>query len=124
MLEEQELTSTIIGACIEVHRHLGPGLLESAYDHCLCHELAERRIAFRSQVELPVVYKGCRLDCGYKMDLVVENRVVVEVKSVEAIAPIHEAQLLSYLRLSGLRVGLLVNFNVLKLVDGICRRVL
>ena|SRR5581483_8136481 len=120
---DEELTQAIIGACVEVHKHLGPGLLESAYQRCLCHELALRQIQFASQVDLPVVYKGVKLDCAYRMDLVVEGRVLLELKSIEKPAPIHEAQLISYLRLSGLRVGLLVNFNTKKLVDGIIRRV-
>ncbi len=124
MLLEEEITKRIIGACIEVHRHLGPGLLESAYEHCLCHELALQGIRFRRQAELPVVYKGNRVDCGYRIDLIVEECVIVELKSIEDIVPIHEAQLLSYLKLSGIRVGLLINFNVKKMVDGITRRVI
>ncbi len=123
-LIEAELTNEVIGAAIEVHSALGPGLLESAYQACLCREFALRKIAFRSQVDLPVRYKGVQLDCGYKIDLVVEDRVVVELKSVERLAPIHEAQLLTYLRLSKLRVGLLINFNVPLLPQGIVRRVL
>ena len=124
MLREEALTQTVIGAAIEVHRTLGPGLLESAYERCLCYELEERGIDFQRQVELPVSYKGVKLDCGYKMDVVVGRSVVLELKSVDAIHPIHEAQLLTYLRLSGLRVGLLINFNVPLLRDGIKRRVL
>ena len=119
MLEE-ELTQQIIAACIEVHKHLGPGLLESAYQQCLCHELTLRGMKFAPEVDLPVV----KLDCAYRMDLVVEGRVLLELKSIEQPAPIHEAQLISYLKLSGLRVGLLINFNVKLLVDGIVRRVL
>ena len=120
---EQELTEAIIGACIEVHKHLGPGLLESCYEQCLRRELSLRGLQFQKQVDLPVVYKGEKIDCAYRMDLVVEGRVLLELKSVDAIAPIHEAQLISYLKLSGIRVGLLVNFNVKLMVDGIVRRV-
>jgi len=116
------ITEQIIGAAIEVHRALGPGLLESAYEECLCHELKLRGLAFRRQVDLPVMYKGVKLDCGYRIDLVVQELVLVELKSVEQIHPIHEAQLLSYLRLSGLTTGLLMNFNVPVLKDGIVRR--
>ena len=122
MLDE-ELTEAIIGACIEVHKHLGPGLLESAYQQCLCYELTLRGIQFSPEVDLPVVYKGVTLDCAYRMDIVVEGRVLVEIKSIDRPAPIHEAQLISYLKLSGIRVGLLINFNVKVLVDGIIRRV-
>jgi GxxExxY protein len=117
-------TSPIIGAAIEVHRQLGPGLLESAYEECLCHELHLRGLAFERQVDLPVSYKGLQLDCGYKMDLVVDQEVVLELKCVEKILPVHEAQLLTYLKLSGKRVGLLINFNVPLLTQGIIRRVL
>ena len=116
------VTEQIIGAAIEVHRALGPGLLESAYEECLCHELRLRSLSFRRQVDLPVTYKDVRLDCGYRIDLIVQALVLVELKSVEKIHPIHEAQLLSYLRLSGLTTGLLLNFNVPVLKDGIIRR--
>jgi len=105
------LTNTIIAAAIEVHRLLGPGLLESAYEECLCHELHLRGLSFKRQVDLPVSYKGMRLDCGYKMDWVVGETVVLELKCVERMIPVHEAQLLTYLKLSGKRVGLLINFN-------------
>lgn len=108
MLQEQ-LTEQIIGAAIEVHRELGPGLLESAYEQCFCHELHLRGIAFQSQVDLPVEYKGLGLDCGYRIDMVVENVVIVELKSIEHILPIHHAPLLTYLRLSGKKVGLRIN---------------
>ena len=118
------LTSEIIAAAVEVHRELGPGLLESAYRQCLCRELAVRGVAFCSEVPLPVGYKGVHLDCGYKMDFVVDNKIVIELKSIEKILPIHEAQLLTYLRLSRLRVGLLINFNVRMLRHGIIRRIL
>jgi GxxExxY protein len=124
VLIEEQITEGIIGAAIEVHRHLGPGLLESAYDECLCHELHLRSLSFQRQVELPIDYKGVKLDCGYRLDLVVENAVIVELKSVERILPIHHAQLLTYLRLTGRKVGLLINFNVSVLKNGIVRRVL
>lgn len=118
------LTDRIIGCAIEVHRALGPGLLESAYEECLCYELKQSGIAFRRQVPLPVVYKEVKLDCGYRMDMVVDDRLVVELKTVERLAPVHDAQILTYLRLSGLPVGLLMNFNVPVLRDGIKRFVL
>jgi GxxExxY protein len=124
MLIEEELTQAIIGAAIEVHRVLGPGLLESAYEECLCHELSLRGLAYERQVPLPVVYKGVRLDCGYRMDIVVEGRVVVELKTVETLLPVHEARLLTHLRLSSRRVGLLFNFNAETLKEGMKRRVL
>jgi len=124
--EEQKdpQTSAIIGAAIEVHRQLGPGLLESAYEECLCHELHLRGLAFERQVALPVSYKGLQLDCGYRIDLIVEREVVVELKAVEKILPIHEAQLLTYLKISGKHVGLLINFDVPLLTQGIIRRIL
>jgi GxxExxY protein len=118
---EEELTKEIIGAAIEVHRVLGPGLLESAYEMSLCRELQLRNLRFTSQVSLPVSYKDVRLDCGYRIDLCVEDKVIVEIKSVEALADIHRAQLLTYLRLSGKKVGLLLNFNLPVLKDGIVR---
>jgi GxxExxY protein len=124
MLIEEELTEQIIGAAIDVHRELGPGLLESAYEECLCHELHIRGLGFRRQVDLPISYKGLKLDCGYRLDIVVEDSVVIELKSIEQILPIHQAQLLTYLRLSGKKVGLLINFNVSVLKNGIARRVL
>jgi len=124
MLLEEELTGQIIGAAIEVHRVLGPGLLESAYEECLCHELEMRGIAFRRQVVLPVEYKGLLLSCGYRLDVVVEDQVILELKAVEKLMPIHDAQLLTYLKLSGKRVGLLINFNVELLKHGIVRKVL
>jgi len=120
----QDISRSVIAAAIEVHRMLGPGLLESAYQVCLCHELALRGLGFRTEVGLPVDYKGVHLDCGYRMDLVVEDKVAVELKSVDKILPIHQAQLMTYLRLSKLRVGLLINFNVKVLRDGVVRRVL
>ena len=123
-LIDAELTREIIGPAIEVHRHLGPGLLESAYEVCLCHELACRKIDFRRQVEVPVLYKGVSLDCGYKIDILVEEKILLELKSVEAILPVHEAQLMTYLRLSGKRLGFLMNFHVSRMTAGIKRRVL
>ncbi len=117
-------TNAIIGAAIEVHRHLGPGLLESAYEECLCHELHLSGLDFKRQVEIPVAYKGLNLDCGYKVDLVVRDEVVLELKSVENLLPVHQAQILTYPRLTGKRVGLLINFNVPVLTQGIIRRVL
>ena len=118
------LTREIIGAAIEFHRHLGPGLLESAYRNCLMRELLIRGIPFEHECPLPLEYKGIRLESGYRMDLLVANAVVVEAKSVEALAPIHEAQLLTYLKLGGWQVGLLINFNVEMLKNGIRRKVL
>ncbi len=122
--ERDSLTESVIGLAIEVHRALGPGLLESAYQECLCYELKAKGIAFGRQVALPVIYKSVKLDCGYRMDLVVDDRLVVELKTVEKILPIHEAQLLTYLRLSGIRIGLLLNFNTAVLKNGIKRMVL
>ena len=124
MLLHEELTREIIGAAIEVHRVLGPGLLESAYRVCLCQELKLRGLRVRTEIDLPIVYKGVRLDCGYRMDVVVEDTVVIELKAVEKVAPVCEAQLITYLRLSGNRVGLLINSTVPALKDGITRRVL
>lgn len=121
---EKSLTAEIISAAIEVHRALGPGLLEAAYQACLCRELVLRSLPFRQQVDIPVTYKGVKLDCGYRIDLVVRDNVVVELKSVQEILPVHEAQLLTYLRLSRLRIGLLLNFNTAVLKNGIRRRVL
>ncbi len=124
MLIDQELTRQIIGAAIEVHRHLGPGLLESVYEACLVHELAERGLVVDRQVELPVRYKNASIDCDYRVDLIINDQVVVELKAVETVHPIHEAQLMTYLRVSGKKVGLLINFNVRLLRDGITRRVM
>jgi GxxExxY protein len=123
-MKVNEITEAIIGAAIEVHRAIGPGLLESAYVQCLCYELALRKIPFQLELPLPVHYKGIKLDCGYRLDLVVADAVVVEVKAVDRIIPLHEAQLLTYLRLGGWKAGLLINFNVPLLRDGIVRRVL
>ena len=118
------LTKEIIGAAIEVHRNLGPGLLESAYQRCLARELELKDIPYRYEWPLPLDYKGLRMKCGYRVDLLVADAVVVETKSIEAIAPVHEAQLLTYMRLGGWKVGLLINFNVLLLKNGIRRKVL
>lgn len=118
------LTREIVGAAIEVHRHLGPGLLESAYRKCLMRELVLRGIPFKHEWPLPLEYKGIRLDSGYRLDLLVADAVVVEAKSVESLASIHEAQLITYLKLRGWKVGLLINFNVAALKSGIRRRVL
>ncbi len=118
------ITEQIIGAAIEVHKALGPGLLESAYEECLCRELDLRGVPFERQLALPVRYKGSALDCGYRLDLLVASSVVVEIKSVESLQPIHDAQLLTYLKLGGWKLGLLINFNVPLLKDGIHRRVL
>jgi GxxExxY protein len=111
----------IIAACIEVHRHLGPGWLESAYEQCLAYELSLRGFQFERQRPVPVAYKGVRLDCGYRLDIVVENKFIVEVKAIERLLPIHQAQALTYLKLTGLPVALLVNFNVVVLKDGLRR---
>jgi GxxExxY protein len=116
-----DLTHQIIGAAIEVHRLLGPGLLESAYEECLCRELTLRNLKINRQLPVPVSYKDVKLECGYRLDLVVEDKVVVELKCIEAFAPVHEAIMLTYLRLSGYPVGLLINFNVTILKDGIKR---
>ena len=123
-MHTNEITEAIIGAAIEVHRAIGPGLLESAYRQCLCYELSLRKLPFAMEVPLPVMYKGLKLDCGYRIDLVVADTVVVEIKAVERLAPVHEAQLLTYLRLGGWKTALLINFNVRLLREGIVRRVL
>jgi len=123
-LVDEDLTGEIIGAAMSVHRELGPGLLESAYQASMCRELTLRGIPFQSQLDIPVEYKGLRLDCGYRIDLLVDNQVVVELKSIERFQRVHEAQLITYLRLSGVHVGLLINFNVPALRQGIVRRVL
>lgn len=118
------MTHAIIGAAIEVHRELGPGLLESTYEECLCRELELRGIPFKRQFPLPVVYKGVRLDCGYRLDLLVADAIVIELKAIASIEPIHEAQLMTYLKLGGWKLGLLINFNVPILKDGIRRRII
>ncbi len=117
------ITGAVISAAMKVHSHLGPGLLESAYEACLAHELRKQGIRVAQQVGLPVIYDGERIDLGYRIDLIVEDIVIVEIKSVEAINPVHQAQLLSYIRLSGRNVGLLINFHVAHLRDGIKRMV-
>ena len=125
MSEESErlnhITEDIIGAAIEVHREIGPGLLESAYEACLAFELSERKRKVVRQVPLPLVYKSVKLDCGYRLDLLVDDLVIVELKAVDALNDVHKAQLLSYLKISGLNVGLLINFNVKMLKQGIVR---
>ena len=121
MTQDNEITQQIIGAAIEVHRQLGPGLLESTYEECLYHELMIRRLNFERQKPIPLVYKDAKLDCGYRLDLLVEGRIVVELKSVDGLGPIHEAIILTYLKLSGHKLGLLINFNVPLLKDGIKR---
>jgi len=121
--ELNRISGAIIDAAVEVHLHLGPGLLESAYQSCLLHELRIRRFAVRSQLQLPLVYKGVQLDLGYRIDLLVEDAVVIETKCVEKILPVHEAQLLSYMRLSNKRLGLILNFKTARLKDGIKRMV-
>ncbi len=118
------LTEKVIGLAIEVHRVLGPGLLESAYEGCFCYELKANGVPHRRQVPLPVVYKSIKLDCGYRMDVVIDGRLVIELKTVDRLLPIHDAQMLTYLKLSGIRTGLLMNFNTPVLKDGIRRLVL
>jgi GxxExxY protein len=122
-MTDAQLTHEIIGAAIEVRRMLGPGLLESAYEECLARELTVRGVPFDRQKPLPLVYKDVKLDCGYRIDLLVDGRVVVELKAVDALAPIHDAIVLTYLRLLGCKIGLLINFNVTVLKDGIRRLV-
>ncbi len=118
-----KLTGEIIGAAIEVHKILGPGLLESAYEECLCHEFKLRSFPFERQKELPIEYKGVKLDCGYRLDVVVWDKIILELKSCNELQPIHEAQLLTYLKLTNIKVGLLINFNVSVLKEGIKRLV-
>jgi GxxExxY protein len=120
-MPDTSLTREIIGAAIEVHKQLGPGLVESTYEHCLCHEFTLRRLPFERQRPIPLVHKGIKLDCGFRLDLLVQKRVIVELKSIESISPIHEAIILTYLRLSGFELGLLINFNVSVLKDGVRR---
>lgn len=119
--EFDQISGEIIGAAIEVHRTLGPGLLETVYEECVCHELSLRGIAFKRQVSLPVQYKGITLDCGYRLDFLIEEKIVIEIKAIEKILPIHEAQLLTYLKIGGWKGGLLINFNVPLLKYGIRR---
>jgi GxxExxY protein len=122
-LDRNELTGVIIEAAMKVHTRLGPGILESAYEACLAYELTKRGLKVERQKELPVVYEGVRIDCGYRIDLLVEDQIIVELKAVEELLPIHHAQLLSYLRLSGKELGLLINFHELHLKDGIVRKI-
>ena len=123
-MEFDDLSHRVIGCAIEVHRELGPGLLESAYEQCLAHELARNGIPFKLQYPQPVEYKGIQLDCGYRIDLLVDEQLILELKSADKLTGIHEAQLLTYMRLSSVKAGLLINFNVTKLKDGIKRFVL
>jgi len=123
-MEINKVTEIIIGASIEVHKALGPGLLESAYEECLCHELTLQRLQFYRQRKLPLTYKGIQLDCGYRIDLFVEERVIVELKTIDKLSSIHDAQLLTYMKLTNSSVGLLINFNVPVLKNGIRRKVL
>jgi GxxExxY protein len=123
-MTDNEITHAVIGAAIEVHRLLGPGLLESAYEECLFKELQFRKLNVARQKRIPIVYKDEKLECGYRLDLLVESKVVVELKSIEGFAPIHEAIMLTYLRLSGYRLGILINFNVKVLKDGIRRYII
>ena len=122
-LEINELTGQVIGAAIEVHKALGPGLLESVYEACLCMELDFRSVPYQRQKEIPIEYRGRKLDCGYRLDLVVADCLIVELKACDVLQPVHEAQLLTYLKLTGLKVGLLINFNVPTLKEGIKRLV-
>ena len=118
-MEFSELSNRVIGCAIEVHRELGPGLLESTYEQCLAHELSLNRIKFNIQHPLPVNYKGIRLDCGYRVDVLVEDEIILELKSVDELKGIHEAQLLTYMKLSGIKQGFLINFNVRRLKQGL-----
>jgi GxxExxY protein len=123
-MEFDELSNRVIGCALEVHREMGPGLLESTYEQCLAHELQLNGIKFKLQHPQPVEYKGVRLDCGYRADLLIDDKLLIELKSVEQIKGIHETQLLTYMKLSGIKTGLLINFNVSKLKDGIKRFVI
>ena len=120
-MELNELSHKVIGAAIEVHKALGPGLLESTYEECLCHELTLQNIPFTRQQSLPVIYKDVQLDCGYRLDIVIDNKIILELKSVDELNNIHKAQLMTYLKLLNCNLGLLINFNVAKLTDGISR---
>jgi GxxExxY protein len=120
-MEKDPLTSKVIGCAIEVHRTLGPGLLESAYQQALAYELKQEGVPFKQEASLPVNYKNIRLDCGYRMDLLFEDQLIVELKSVEELKGIHTAQILTYMKLAGIKTGLLINFNVERLVNGIKR---
>lgn len=118
---DNQLTSAIIGAAIRVHNALGPGLLESVYENCLCHELKKANLSVEKQKPVPLIYEAVKMECGYRIDLLVESRIVIEIKSVESLNNVHLAQTLTYLRLADLRLGLLLNFNVTRMTDGIRR---
>jgi GxxExxY protein len=122
-MDINNLTGEVISSAIEVHKILGPGLLESAYEECLCRELDLRNIPYERQKELPIEYKGIKLNCGYRLDVIVANNLILELKACESLQPIHEAQLLTYLKLTGIKVGLIINFNVPILKEGIKRMV-
>jgi len=124
MLISGALTERVIGLAIDVHRGLGPGLLESVYEECLCFELAKARIEYQRQMPIGIIYEGVSLEAGFRADIVVKQELILEIKSVESLLPVHEAQVLTYLRMSGYRVGLLLNFNTLRLKDGIRRFVM
>ncbi|MBT3915675.1 MAG: GxxExxY protein [Rhodospirillaceae bacterium] len=123
-MSQDKFSNQVIGIAIEVHKILGPGLLESAYESCLSHELNEARLAFRKQASIPVVYKHTNLDCGFRADLIIENNLLIELKAVEKILPIHEAQILTYLKLTDIKFGLILNFNSILLKNGIRRFIL
>jgi len=123
-MTERELTERVIGCAIEVHRTLGPGLLESTYQQCLAHELEVQEIPFASEVDLPIDYKGIKLNCGYRLDLLVDERLIVELKAVDEVTGLHQAQLMTYMKLAKVSLGLLINFNVTRLVDGVRRIVI
>ena len=120
-MSERDLTENVIGCAIEVHKTLGPGLLESTYQQCLAHELSTNQILFKTEVGLPVDYKGVKLDCGYRLDFLVDETLIVELKAVDEVSGLHQAQLMTYMRLAKVSVGLLINFNVTRLVDGVRR---
>jgi len=120
----EDLSKKIIGAAIEVHKRLGPGMLESAYEECLCYELKLKNLNYERQVPVPIIYKEIKLECGYRMDILVENKIVLELKSIECFNPVHEAQILTYMRFAEKSLGLLINFNVTKLIDGLKRYIL
>ncbi|MBP7552513.1 MAG: GxxExxY protein [Spirochaetes bacterium] len=123
-MDFEKLSNEIIGCAIEVHKNLGPGLLESTYKQCLAYELSKSNIKFGLEVEIPIKYKDVKISCGYRIDLIVENKIIIELKSVEKIIPVHEAQILTYMKLSGIKIGLLINFNSKLIRDGIKRFVL
>jgi GxxExxY protein len=123
-MDENTLSNLIIGAAIEVHKHLGPGLLESAYEECLAYELTELHLSFERQMPIPVLYKGRHINCGFRCDIIVDNQVIVELKAVDMLAAIHDAQVITYLKLTGCKLGLLLNFNVPRMNTGIRRLVM